>query len=375
MDGGSPWSWLRTHWFLSALVILGLGSAGWKLQEPRYRGHGIHFWLRELLIGDQQQAAQAIAAIGPRAVPAALKALNDRDSRIERWYLDHLERLPPRVVRWMPDNIRANHWNSAGLRALHALGTNASATLPILLDQVSRRERPVWSGCLALLPQVAPGEGAVVVPRVRTILQEQAPGFPNPDLSALALRVLASYGADASPALPEILQAAGDPREELRLPAFTALGEVGPAARQALPLLQADLRSEMDRTRLIAAETQWRLSGDDRALLGEIRYHFVERGGQMPPLRPEIYRALGTDCQKLRDILDALPTESMEPTLVVSCLLVVERIGGHDVPYQPDPLDSFDERFHPAQVTREQVRQALDEGVARWPEDPPAGNR
>lgn len=137
-------------------------------------------------------AARALAAIGPdasAAVPALIEALSDPDPSLRR----------------------------AAAQTLGSIGPAAQAAAPALVAQFADPYGVVGSIAAEALGSI----GAAAVPTLVEALLDR-----DTSVRQLAIEALSRAGAAATSAVPDLLRALADPDEEIRVPAAEALGQV-----------------------------------------------------------------------------------------------------------------------------------------------------
>lgn len=231
-------------------------------------------------------AAQALGQIGPAAraaVPALRRALWDGDpdvrlSAADSWSL--IERRPAEAVPVLRDAMRHGHGTSgrflghtvAPAVSLSRYGTTA---MPVVVEAVFGR----WPDT-AFADQDThwffenmKGEAGAALPALVAALRArrlELPPLPADGPTALPEQLIHTLGdlgpaaGEAIPLLIEILQGQ-DPR--LQVAAAEALADIGPAAAAAVPALQAALR-----------ERRWFVEGE----LGSLDLRRVEGRGDPP---------------------------------------------------------------------------------------------
>ena len=225
------------------------------------------------------EACQALAKIGPPAIPALTKALAHNEVAVRSWAARGLEEIGPEARAAIPaliDSLRdhtisvdyaASALASVGMasvgpllevlrdpqesttaraRAAHSLGLigpRASVAVPLLIEALEdRRERtpfrgenvyyPVCNGAIVALGAIGP-DAKAAVPVLAKLLSDG-----NAWVRSDAIEALAGIGPDAASAVPRLITALGDKEdEETPVKAAKTLGEIGPAARESLPVL------------------------------------------------------------------------------------------------------------------------------------------
>ncbi len=108
---------------------------------------------------------------------------------------------------------------------------------------------PVAAAVL-LLTSTASAQGAATKEPVsdgRTLTQWIADlKAPAPQTRNAAAYEIAGMGPAAAPAVPALIEALGDAETTVRFPATVALGEIGPAAKAAVPKLKQMVEEEIN---------------------------------------------------------------------------------------------------------------------------------
>ena len=189
-------------------------------------------------------AAIALGAVGPAAqdaVPALIRALNDRESDVRIFAMGTLGEIGPGAQAAVPDLIIAlkdkdeNHryihlWAA---NALGRIGPGAKDSIPALLD-VQNSEPAYRLEVLTALAKIDAGRAKQSV----TILTNIIPDLSAGERSEAAER-LGDIGPAAQAAIPVLLAALKDPEEKLRVAAATALGRIDQSGEIAPPALLA----------------------------------------------------------------------------------------------------------------------------------------
>jgi HEAT repeat protein len=277
--------------------------------EAHYKGKPTAHWVKRLQEKDpaaRREAMQALAAIGPdaaTAAPAILRGLDDDDTAVREGALDALAGIGPAAKAAVPTLVRALadkdvQYRDKAIKALDAIGASdvaiVTALAGALIDPDPRRRSgtaalslqrrgpaakaavPVLKKALAgtdsgqrvmvvhVLRYLGPDAAPVLIalwkdrdPNVRSevfnSLYAMGPqaGAAIPALAAAvrdrdaaphAIRALGSIGPDALPTLTEILKG-GDPRDAVD--AATAIGGMGPRAKDAVPALVEALKNRV----------------------------------------------------------------------------------------------------------------------------------
>lgn len=187
-------------------------------------------------------AARALSTLGEQAAPLAnelARALDDKSGEVRgaaAWALGEIGAAAapagPRLLELLRDGdprVRSG--------AAHALGEigvpSGSGMSELVACLADPDERVRWRAADAL-GKIGPGADAVA-PLAALVRDVAGPG------RAEAAQALGRIGPPAQGAVPELIEAASDPRLEVRSRAVWALGRIGPAAAQAVGALRAAL--------------------------------------------------------------------------------------------------------------------------------------
>jgi HEAT repeat protein len=242
----------------------------------------------------RQAAAEALGQIGPAAepaVPGLVQLLTDRLPASRQAAAVALSRvgradpaaIPP-LIQLLPD--RADEVREAAVEALARIGPDAVPHLIELLQALDAKAMEEWLrvrvqaldwSCRAAA-QLEEGGAVAIGPRSNFEEIRREPvkalrsatwcfGHAVADHLRLesareaAVRVLAHLGSDAAPAVGVLADALADKSRRIRLAAVRALGQVGPAARSAMPGLVRAL-AEVDPVRKAATEALGRVDAN-----------------------------------------------------------------------------------------------------------------
>ncbi len=190
------------------------------------------------ILGDPDHnftAEEALAAIGAPALPALFKAVQTGTGERQKMAVAALGEMVPKpksaipvllaVSKTMDNDLRG--WVIESLGKIGPAGPDAPTTAPTLAllmaafnDYVNGSERSLGRF------------GAPAVPGLRKILQTSS----DSKMKVHAISALADMEALAAPATPELMEAMKDPAT--RVDAIWALNQIGPPAKQAMPLLK-----------------------------------------------------------------------------------------------------------------------------------------
>ena len=241
------------------------------LAQPKYQGAGLTVWMMHLQEESQEErsvAQAALRAMGKSAVPPLTGLLEKQDSAFKHKIIAYAPRFP--FLYWFirQDDSALDRGYAAS--ALGAIGPAASNAIPALLRVCALTNSPVNRTfiCPKAKAALIKIRGEPLAPLVGELDQEDA-GSTEWGCTA---RALMEFGTNAEPAVPVFCRALKFPNfrvrnfaayalghihgnAELAVPALTesirrgvsqnnawALGEFGPEAKPAIPILESHLR-------------------------------------------------------------------------------------------------------------------------------------
>jgi HEAT repeat protein len=215
-------------------------------KEPLYKGKAAHLWIQDLKDKDadtRQRAAQALGHIrrSRAVVPALIDAVHDPDYQVREEVVVALGRLGPRAQSAVPVLIDGLKDKDGGVRersadSLGKIGCENDTVIPALIDALKEKDVRLHAA------RALGGFGAkakVAVPALIAMAKEGAP---------------ASKSDSDSPAE----KPTGKPKPShalVRVAAITALGGIGPDAKEAVPLLAQATKDKDAKVRDAAQES------------------------------------------------------------------------------------------------------------------------
>jgi hypothetical protein len=205
---------MRKRWRLSLGLALAIALTAfvwhtirsqWLPSEPMYQGRPLSAWLPKVLFENPggvhhspDHYKDALAAVGPPAIPFILAKLRKSDSALANRYRDLWPRFPAILKRLLPKPNPPDYSTWSAAAALICLGTNAIPSLMNAMDDGN--------------------------PAIRAAAGQALCGFAGGALSTKdTIRI---FG-----------QAINDSDAEVRLYAAFALARIGPAASNSVPAL------------------------------------------------------------------------------------------------------------------------------------------
>jgi HEAT repeat protein len=229
-------------------------------------------------------ALRALAAIGPdakSATPALLQLLDDKDTELRLAVLDTLgsiEAAMPEVIARLQMIAQRDSFSTvraAAIRALGRMGPAAKEASPALkaIAEGTGPDLRVWASAALARIGVEPAANTAVVVEA---LKDRSPTGRVARLAALdALQLLGPAGKDALPLLEELLRdrtpiSRGE-KMQLRQKAAEALSYLGAAAQPAVPKLADLLNDGAEDVRRTAVEALGRLGPEAVAAADRLR--------------------------------------------------------------------------------------------------------
>jgi hypothetical protein len=244
----------RVFWLAAGFVVIPAAAVlvpgspaylpGLLVSGREYDGHSARYWTRALDSADTDARRRAIFAVGAigasagDAVPALARILaDDADPECRTTAALALSKMDPASRAAVPALAHALGDEEPGVRmnsalALFRLKTEARPAVPALTREFKDLRNQVTFGGFSLTIQ---------------------------EMMVLALGRASAGSAEAVPALTEGLTAADN--DPLRRALAQALGDVGPEARPAAPLLRALLKQEDQDVRRAAEEALGKIGG------------------------------------------------------------------------------------------------------------------
>ncbi len=221
---------------VTGLGVLSAGLAGlfWLRTAPEgvlYHGKSVQQWALQLRNPDpksHQEAAAALKAIGPVAVPGLVRLLHARDSVFRNQVWAAVPRLPAPVDRLLISRVAAPNAGAlriAAAQALAVLGPDAAEAVPALASSLVNDTVQVrWNAAAAL--------GRIGTPAWSELSHALASSDPN--LRYAALCALGDSNLEPRVVVPALLGALGDTNGGIAVAVAGSLSKVGPGA---LPFL------------------------------------------------------------------------------------------------------------------------------------------
>ncbi len=200
------------------------------------------------------KVAEGLIALGPRSVSMLPKLMEEIEGGSEQGYVYKIiGKLGPAAKPAIPllmQNLSDPLRGYAIAEALGNLDKDAADVVPELIAMWRRGESTdVVFIAFTKMKQTAP-----------TIVNLLVEDLKNEETRLEALDLLASFGASAEPAFPQLLEFAKSDNAELRMEAFQAMCQLESHAAESVPVLASALKDENRRVVIRAAQALARLS-------------------------------------------------------------------------------------------------------------------
>jgi HEAT repeat protein len=229
---------MRSVPFLLA-VVLALGAC--KSDEPLYEGRALTFWtfsLESAQPGERKKACEAVSAMGPmaadKAVPRLVKLLADRDEDVQEAAVQALAKMGPTAIPAVEPLLEASDLLTR-LRAADAL-VRLDARHAKAVSSLMMAFSGVGNAALAeRARRTVVAIGAPLVPAVAKLLEDAY--IP---VQVLAIETLGNIGAPAQSVVPAVAQQLENERPAVRVAVLKSLARIGPK-EAVVPTLQTGL--------------------------------------------------------------------------------------------------------------------------------------
>lgn len=312
-------------------------------------------------------AAQMLGEMGPAArdaIPALKAATRDDDPNVQAAALDALVKLAPGdAVKPLVPKLNAGEPPERQIAAqmLGAIGPAAREAIPALQKATQDNDSNVQAAALEALVKVSPGDA--IKPLVLKLyhasespgrekaaqmlgsmgsaardaipaLQEAAARDSNADVHAAAQDALVYVKATRQDAVKLLVEASNDSSWKMRQKAAQVLGEMGPAAREAIPALQKATGDADSDVQAAALEALVKVSPGEAVKLlvdrlnaseSQVRQKAARILGEMRPAARDAIRALikathddNSDVQAaaLEALVKASPEDAIKPLVL-----------------------------------------------------------
>ena len=226
---------------LAVLTVTLLGVVVWSAveaynPEPCYRSRPLSYWLGEYgiywpvdLQWREDEAAEAIRAIGTNAIPRYLQMLRSKDTALKLEFITLAQKQHLVEIPYTPDHTQ--HQEAADGFGL--LGADASNAVPALIEiyekGISRDSQHYTVFSLGAI-------GPAAARAVPVLLREAKEGDSAARLWAVG--ALGRLHAEPDLVVPALIALSQDSDNNMKVVAIRALGDIGTGAKSAIPQLK-----------------------------------------------------------------------------------------------------------------------------------------
>ncbi len=207
---------------------------------------------------------------------------------------------------------------------LDKLGPAAKPALPALINALGDSDKQVWSTVIGTITQLGPDATEALPALIESLDSRTSRGGRDRDRRQMLFRVAHAISRIGPAAIPPLIEALKSEDLMARAGAAKALGGIGPAAREAIPGLIANLRNEQPDERLATIDALALIGREAVPALGEAL------GSSAPGVRAGAALALaeiGRDAQGLAvKVADAAEKET-DPAVRAALFAAVPKVG------------------------------------------------
>jgi HEAT repeat protein len=272
-------------------------------------------------------AVRALLKFGPdgkMALPTLSAALRGKDDKVARGAADVIARLGPAAVPALTKALSGGSlWvRKAILENLDDLGPLAVTAAPVIRKLCRGKNYRLRFFAASALLRIDPRNGPkTAVPALGKLLNK---GW---HVRNKALALLATLGPKAEAATAPLVRLLRQANKRDRIHLAGILGEIGPPAREALPVLGAMMKDQVNYFRVVAAEAYCRISGRSEPAVSVITQVLQKA----PPFRGGVMavETLGSLGPKARGALPLLGKMMGDPNnkIRADCALAFWQIG------------------------------------------------
>src|SRR6476661_7910311 len=250
-------------------LLLTRNAVAARVDEPTANPKEIASLIDKLKTKDERELSAAIkklGKIGEPAIPALMKALQDKNLQVRRSAAQVLAKIGPPAI---PDLAQALNNPNADVRssaaeALGGIGAEAITALPQLVFLLQDSNPDVRSSAAEALGGIG-AEAKTALPQLVPLLQDS-----NAHVRSSAAEALGGIGAEAKTALRQLVPLLQDSNPDVRSSAAEALGRIGAEAQTALPQLVTLLKDSNANVRSRAAEALGRIGAEAKTGLPQL---------------------------------------------------------------------------------------------------------
>lgn len=232
----------RRRWTLLAGLLIVAGavlaliqlnrSRQVKLSDPAIQGQPISVWVSRAVATGNYQDTQKLRELGPEVVPHLTRALKRRSSLANTVWVKVWPCLPSRVQQRLQQPMLAREIRLRAVVALREIGPTGKAGIPDLIERLADPDRQIRLHSAITLGEFGT-DSEIALPRLEPFLKDESHTVRV--YSANAIWKITHKPEPVLTVLEHGLQAK---KASFRWAAAVFLGEMGPAAERAIPLLE-----------------------------------------------------------------------------------------------------------------------------------------
>ncbi|MEG4975099.1 HEAT repeat domain-containing protein [Microcoleus sp. K4-B3] len=277
-------------------LLLTRNAAAARVDEPTANPKEIASLIEKLKTNDKRELSAAIkklGKIGEPAIPALMKALQDKNLPVRRSAAQVLAKIGPPAI---PDLAQALNNPNADVRssaayALGGIGAEAQTALPQLVFLLQDSNPDVRSSAAEALGGIG-AEAQTALPQLVPLLKDS-----NADVRSRAAEALGGIGAEAQTALPQLVPLLQDSNADVRSSAALALGRIGAEAQTALPQLVSLLQDSNADVRSSAASALGSLGAEAKTVLPQLVSLLKDSNPGVRSSVAEVFDSLGAEAK------------------------------------------------------------------------------
>ena len=221
------------------------------LPDPVFNGKAASVWTRQFILDESYEAQNALQQIGAPAVPYLIPNLERRDSIFNSAYVKLWPVLPTILKSRLQPPLLSREARMRAVVAFREIGPPARQAVSALIERLRDKDATIRLHSAIALGNIGP-DAKAAVPALKPFLKE------NQEVrvyTAIAIWKIEHNTPETLPVLEQGLQAA-----KFRWAAAVFLGEMGPAAEHAIPLLEKATKSADKETASLAVQALAQIS-------------------------------------------------------------------------------------------------------------------
>jgi len=250
-------------------LMLTRNAAAQNLTASKANPEEIASLIDKLKTNDEREldaAIKKLGKIGEPAIPALMKALQDKNLLVRRSAADVLRQIGPPAI---PALVKALKDSDANVRSFAAyvlgkIGAQAQTALPQLFPLLQDSNAKVRSSAASALEGIG-AEAKTALPQLVPLLKDS-----DANVRSSAASALGKIGAEAKTALPQLVPLLKDSDANVRSSAASALGKIGAEAQTAVPHLVRLLKDSDANVRDSAASALGRIGAEAKTALPQL---------------------------------------------------------------------------------------------------------